>query len=91
MSVNSSIASLLNSRNTIRDKMVAAGQASSTDKLADLSDNLVIGTDTSDANATAGDIVSGKTAYINGVKVTGTMAMSNSEEIEEIVNDIFKS
>ena len=39
------------------------------------------GTDTSDATASAGDILSGKTAYVNGEKITGNIAFQNAKTI----------
>lgn len=38
--------------------------------------------DTSDANAVAADMLAGKTAYVNGVKVTGTIQTYNGETEE---------
>ncbi|WP_372632396.1 hypothetical protein [Cohnella sp.] len=47
--------------------------------ISDAASTPLVGTYTSDANATNADILSGKTAYVNGVKRTGTIPIHSGQ------------
>lgn len=87
MSIQAQIDRIRNAVDEIKEAIIAKGvtvpENASIDVLAALVECIEAGggIDTSDATATAANILETKTAYVNGEKVTGTMPNNGVESV----------